>query len=320
MDAKTYVRRAVWPLLFLGALVAALPAVGASRIDRELALEPGGQVVLDTAGSVSVVGRTRPGVRVVVTANEDIESKYDVEFVEEPGRVSVKIRKRAAFRWFGWIRGSGLRVEVDTSGGAIDVADVRGELRLATSGGAIRGANLAGDVSASTSGGAISLEGIGGDVRAESSGGGIRIEGVAGTVDADTSGGGIVIREAQGDVWAGSSGGGIEVLGAGGRVDADTSGGPVRVAFVLGNASGGSLASSGGGVTVSLDAEIGLEIDAASSGGGVVADDPIRVQGELSRSRLRGTLGSGGELLRLRSSGGGIRIEPASASGGAKRD
>jgi hypothetical protein len=87
----------------------------------------------------------------------------------------------------------------------------------------------------------------------------------------------------------------------------------VRVELTAGNASGGSLSSSGGSVTVRLDPGVGLEIDAASSGGGVVADLPIRVHGELSRTRVRGTIGEGGAVLKLRSSGGGVRIEPVRA-------
>ena len=66
---------------------------------------------------------------------------------------------------------------------------------------------------------------------------------------------------------------------------------------------------SGGGITVSLDPSAALEIDAASSGGSVTVDLPLTVQGKLSRNAVRGTLGGGGELLKLRTSGGGIRIE-----------
>jgi len=312
--------------LLLAVALTSVPVHATTRIERELALDPGGQVVLDTSGAgVNVVGSTRSGVRVVITSKEDIEAKYDVEFTEDPDTVSVRIeRKHALSRWFGWFHGGGLRldvevpadarVEVDTSGGAISVEDVRGELRLDTSGGAIHGTNVGGDVLASTSGGAIVLERVGGDVRAESSGGSIRVEAAAGSVEADTSGGGVEIRDAGGDVRAESSGGGIRVFGAHGRVDADTSGGPVQVEFAPGNASGGTLSSSGGGVTVGIDPTIGLEVDASSSGGSVVADVPVRVRGEISKSQLRGTIGAGGALLKLRSSGGGIRIEQAGAA------
>ncbi len=303
-------------------LVSAFATHAGTRIERELKLGPGGVVVLDASGgSIQVVGSSRSTVRVVITAKRDIEDDHAVEFGEQAGRVTVRVeRKNDVSHWFSW-RGAGLRLEVevpadaklevDTSGGSIDVESVRGELRLSTSGGSIHATEVGGAVFADTSGGAIEIENAGGDVRAESSGGGIRIRGAKGSVLADTSGGGIEIEDAGGDVRAETSGGGIQVLAARGRVEADTSGGPVRVEFAPGNARGGSLSSSGGGVTVSVDPGVGLEVDASTSGGRVVADIPVRVHGEISKSELRGTIGSGGALLKLRSSGGGIRIEGA---------
>ena len=286
-------------------LVTVAPSLAATRIERELKLGKGGSVVLDTSGGgIHVVGGSRSTVHVVITSKRDIEQDYNVEFSEEAGKATVRVdRKKDVSHWFGLGSGDGVRLEVEvpsdaaldahTSGGPIDVDGVRGQLHLATSGGGIRGTDVGGDVFANTSGGAIELTHVDGAVRAE------------------TSGGRIEIQDARGDVHAETSGGGIEILAARGRVEAETSGGPVRVEFARGNASGGSLSSSGGGVTVSLDPAIGLELDASTSGGRVVADVPVKVRGEISRSALRGTIGEGGATLRLRSSGGGIRIEDA---------
>ena len=71
---------------------------------------------------------------------------------------------------------------------------------------------------------------------------------------------------------------------------------------------GGSLESSGGGVSVSIDPQVGLAIDA--SGNSVHAAVPITVQGEISNHHLRGNLGSGGQMLRVRTSGGSVSIKP----------
>jgi hypothetical protein len=49
--------------------------------------------------------------------------------------------------------------------------------------------------------------------------------------------------------------------------------------------------------------------DASSSGGNVDSDLPVTVRGKIKKDSLHGTLNGGGELLRLRSSGGGITIE-----------
>jgi DUF4097 and DUF4098 domain-containing protein YvlB len=111
----------------------------------------------------------------------------------------------------------------------------------------------------------------------------------------------------KGDIHAHTSGGGIDIREAGGRVDADTSGGSVQAAFARGNARGGTIESSGGGVSVAVDPSVGLSIDA--SGNSVHADVPVTVHGDISRHHLQGKLNAGGETLRLRTSGGSVRIK-----------
>jgi DUF4097 and DUF4098 domain-containing protein YvlB len=94
---------------------------------------------------------------------------------------------------------------------------------------------------------------------------------------------------------------------AGGRIHADTSGGSIEASFTRGNSSGGSLETSGGGIEVSVDPEADLAIQA--SGNSVQTELPIRVQGEISRGSLSGSLGKGGRTLRLHTSGGSVRIQ-----------
>jgi hypothetical protein len=55
-------------------------------------------------------------------------------------------------------------------------------------------------------------------------------------------------------------------------------------------------------------------IDAHASGGGVNSDVPVTIQGKVESDSLRGDMNGGGPLLRLRSSGGGVRIS-ANAQG-----
>jgi len=304
--------------------LAALPAAAASRIEKELPLAPGGSFLLDTdTGSVTLAGTSESKVHVVITSkSDDIETRFDFTFEESPDRVAVHARRKGSERrsWFSWGDGDGLRyeihvpsktdIEVQTSGGSIEARNVRGQARLDTSGGAIRVGGVGGKVEASTSGGSISVEDAEADVSAETSGGGIDVERVKGSLRAETSGGSITILAVAGDVDAETSGGSIRIAEAGGRVNASTSGGSVTCVFNPGNARGGELSTSGGGIYVSLDASIGMEIDAETSGGTVTSDVPVTIQGKADRNELRGKIGAGGQLLRLRSSGGPIRIEP----------
>ena len=198
-------------------------------------------------------------------------------------------------------------LDIDTSGGKIAIERIGARSRLNTSGGGITVHDLVGDLEADTSGGPISLRDVKGRMRVQTSGGGIEGANLEGQLSAETSGGSIELERVAGDIDATSSGGGIHIIDAGGRVKAETSGGGIEASFARGNARGGSLETSGGGIEVALDPEVGFEIDA--EGSYVKTDLPVRIVGEVSRRSLRGSLGKGGEMLRLRTSGGGVRIK-----------
>ncbi len=285
-------------------------------------LEPGGQFVLDAdAGSVELVGTAKSGARIVITSKDDkLAENFDIKIEESAGMVKVTAKKKGS-GWLSWgnVQAPNFKIEVPTStalqietgGGHLEIASIRGPADLRTSGGHIGVESLEGKLVAATSGGHISLKGITGDSSVETSGGHIEAEKLTGALECRTSGGHIEVHGVTGDLKASTSGGHIEISGAGGRVVAKTSGGAIEAAFVRGNAKGGSLESSGGGISVVLDPAVDLTIDAETSGGRVRSDLPLKVQGEISGDSLRGALGKGGELLRLRTSAGSIRIGAA---------
>jgi Putative adhesin len=290
------------------------------RVEKQLKLEPGGHLVVDSSeGSVRVTGSTESGARVIVTANrDDIDQLFDFSYEEHAGQVKITARRRHPWGW-NWGHGINLHfevtipeetsVEVKTGGGSVEVSRIKRETELNTSGGSIRASGLGANLRAHTSGGGIKLEDVRGTARVDTSGGDIRAESLGGSLDARTSGGSIELSEVKGDLLAHTSGGSIRVSDAGGRVDADTSGGSVEVSFARGNSRGGEVESSGGGVRVRLDPSANLNLDASSSAGPVINGLPIRVSGTLSRSHLVGDIGSGGALLKVHSSGGSVHIE-----------
>jgi hypothetical protein len=309
------IRRLRSCLLVTFGLAAAAGVCADSRVEKSLKLDPGGRLSVDTElGAVSVTGSASPGVRVIVTSKgRDLEELLTLRFEEGPR--SVRITGRRKHHFFDW---SGHRVhfeiqvptetslDIETSGGGISVAAIHSEAKLHTSGGSIDVRDLVGNLDGRTSGGGVHQSRIQGVVKVETSGGSIDGTDLDGPVDADTSGGGISLRRVTGNLRAHTSGGSIEIQEAGGRVVADTSGGGIEASFARANARGGSLESSGGGIEVSVDPEVNLTIDA--SGNSVKTDLPIRVSGEVSRGELRGSLGKGGETLRLHTSGGSVRI------------
>ena len=112
----------------------------------------------------------------------------------------------------------------------------------------------------------------------------------------------------DGSLKAHTSGGGIRINRVSGYVEAKTSGGPIHATYSPGNRHGGELETSGGPIEVAIDPSANLNLDASTSGGSVSSDLPVRVVGTVSPSRMQGSIGAGGEELRLHTSGGSIHI------------
>jgi DUF4097 and DUF4098 domain-containing protein YvlB len=311
--------------LTVGIVLISAPAWADFKTERRLALEPGGAFTLESdVGSVTLTGDSSSGAIVTITSRrDDFDELFDLRFEETAGRATVTIKRRG-----NWLRGfwsgdwfndnthlvirvpSQTTVDLKTSGGSVDASRLTGRLGMRTSGGSLRVESVEGNVEGKTSGGSVRMRDVRGDVVASTSGGSIDIVDVRGNLRATTSGGGIDIESVSGDLYASTSGGGVQIRNAGGRVEAHTSGGPVTAGFATGNSRGGELTTSGGGVRTEIDPKVALTIDASSSGGSVNSDLPVTVQGSI-RNSLQGDLNGGGAVLRLRSSGGGVRISAA---------
>lgn len=293
--------RATSLLIFaaLALLVAGASARAESRIEKTLTLSPNGRFVLETdEGGVTVTGTSKPGARVVVTSNrDDLESLFDFSF--EGSATEARVTARRKHR-DGWHKNMSMHFEVEVPSAT--------STNVRTSGGGLKLFGLRGDSLLKTSGGSIEVSGLNGRLEAETSGGGIHLREVSGNARVESSGGGIDVDSVDGSLRAHTSGGPIRIDRVTGSLEAKTSGGSVHANFGKGNFHGGDLETSGGSIEVAVDPSASLEVEATTSGGGVSSDLPIRVVGKISTTNLRGTLGSGGELLRLHTSGGNIHI------------
>lgn len=236
------------------------------------------------------------GNDVIITSDDDGDDNGWFQWSDDY-RVQWNIRVPARYN-----------IDVKTSGGGIDLADIGGTVEARTSGGGIRTGKLSGDATLKTSGGSIRVGGATGELNAHTSGGSIDIGDTTGDVEAKTSGGSISLSRVGGKVVARTSGGGIRVDDALGTVDASTSGGSITANLSRQPQGDSRLATSGGSVTVNIAGGVNLELDARASGGGVKSDVPVLVQGTQDDDSLRGRIGNGGPKLVLRSSGGGIRV------------
>jgi hypothetical protein len=313
----TRVRGATVSAFFLIVLITAGAAAAdiEQQIHRSFSVHPGGKLDLQThSGSIDVRSHAAPTVEVRVNMKartsdrrraEQLFDELEIRFDQTTSGVTIETRRRGeSSRWFGGFRGSELRVHYEIVVPAVYDVDLR------TSGGSIAVHDLKGQVDARTSGGALRFGRIDGDVRGRTSGGTVSLKETTGTADIGTSGGSISIDRSLGDVRARTSGGSIAVREVRGSIDASTSGGSIT-ASIHGQPRGGCrLSTSGGSITVSVDPAIAVDVDARTSGGRVSTNLPMTIQGDLSRTRLRGKLNGGGPELSLRTSGGSISIRP----------
>ena len=132
------------------------------------------------------------------------------------------------------------------------------------------------------------------DLDLRASNGGITIVGVAGNMRFDTTNGGVRLQDVGGRVNGETRNGGLNVTLSGSRWDGE----------------GLDVETSNGGVNLAIPDGYNAELETRTVNGGLRIDFPITVQGELtSRRGLSTTLGSGGPLVRVRTTNGGVTIK-----------
>ncbi|MBI5381138.1 MAG: DUF4097 family beta strand repeat protein [Opitutae bacterium] len=308
-------------LFFLtGCLAALAPTATFARIERVVektfTVQPGGTFKAETQGG-SI--RVQPGAdqTVTVVAKQKIRASTDAEAddllkdldltIEQQGDTVVAIAKYArpamGFRFGSWppvhvdfivTVPSRTDAELRTSGGDIVVGDLTGKVLARTSGGDVKIGQIAGTVDAGTSGGNVKLVSCTGDTKLHTSGGNVTAERIVGRGNLHTSGGNIHVKLIENALQAHTSGGSVEAAIGGSLKDDCT------------------LGTSGGNVRVTVDKAAAFQLDASTSGGGVhAAGLTITLEkGGVGKTRLVGKVNGGGPLLKLRTSGGSIEVQP----------
>ncbi|MEJ1971012.1 MAG: DUF4097 family beta strand repeat-containing protein [Lacunisphaera sp.] len=306
------------PRLFLLAAVLAAPLALSAKITRTVektfTVQPGGNLKASTqGGDITIQTSDSPQVHIVakevVRASteqeaDEILAKLILTFEQTGGDVTAeaKYEKRGAGTWFGsWPPVSvsfvitvpkNFNLNLNTSGGDIAVASVAGNVRARTSGGDLKFARVDGDIDAGTSGGNVVLQ-----------------EGTA-RAKLSTSGGDIKVDRAGGPTEVSTSGGDITLNSVAQLISASTSGGNIRAVITEPLKQDTVLGTSGGQVDVKVVKGAGFQLDASTSGGDVnAAGLTITIEkGGSGKSRLVGSVNGGGPRLKLRSSGGDIRV------------
>src|SRR5580658_8317675 len=244
--------------------------------------------------------------------------------------------------------------KLSTGGGHIQVQDVIGSLDAFTAGGHIVAGNISGDAVLRSGGGHIRAGQISGRAQLETDGGNITLKQAGSFVSVRTGGGQIDFGEVRGSVRAQTGGGGIRIITVSGPMEVESNGGSICLTRVAGavqaataggtiqawinpdaTSSGGKvslpgasqLSSGAGDIIVFLPRNLAANIDAVVENGGLsrIDADPalfLNIQPTGNRGagavRATGALNGGGEVLKLRTTVGKIRLHFLDADTGLR--
>ena len=268
---------------------------GHAFVEREEKRFPAGaapDITLATFdGAIQVRPWDRPEVLVEIEKRgSDKDAVAGIQVVAEAtdDKISVDVRKPASEKEFIGLgihqstsakliasvpRGS--KLVVTTRDGAITVERIDGRLELRTDDGSVRVSETPGDVTIVTRDGSIVLERVAGRVDARTGDGSIRLTGAPTSLLLETRDGSVVVR-----------------------AERDTT-----------MQSDWSVRTGDGSVTVELPEGFAAEIDAETQDGSVRTDLPVSgAEGTEKKRQLRGKLGAGGKLLKVRTADGSIRL------------
>lgn len=132
-------------------------------------------------------------------------------------------------------------------------------------------------------------------LKAETTNGDVRARDLNSVVDASTTNGSVDVSTSE---WAS------------GR----TTNGHVEISMGKADWKGElELASTNGGITVSLPASAQFQVRAGTTNGDIRTDFPITVMGTFGSKHVSGTVGSGGRDLKLATTNGGIEVRKSGA-------
>jgi DUF4097 and DUF4098 domain-containing protein YvlB len=169
------------------------------------------------------------------------------------------------------------------------------------------------NVDARTGDGSIDASDLSGRVELRTGDGSVRLQQIDGDITVSTGDGSVAARELDGVVEVSTGDGSVEMSGRFAGLRARTGDGSIGIDVLPGSAMQRewTVTSGDGGVTLRLPRDFNAELDARTNDGTIstAGVDVTRPAGEDRRRQVvRGRVGSGGEVLTLRTGDGSIRV------------
>jgi DUF4097 and DUF4098 domain-containing protein YvlB len=259
-------------------------------------------------GAIEIRSWDQPDVLVEIEkrgATREAVDALEVHAEQDGNQVVVEVKrpKSETFSGFGFHHSASAKLIVSvpqrtdvvahSGDGSIRIERVSGKLSIRTGDGSIRASNVDGDIALNTGDGSVHVDGGRGRLDVDTGDGSVEVAGDLSAVKLRTGDGSIVYRAdartAMTDDWDISTGDGSVTLylpqDFGAELDARTSDGGIRNELHVG----------------SVQAE-------AEEGSGAARPERDRERDENSRRAVKGRLGNGGKLLRIRTGDGSIRL------------
>jgi DUF4097 and DUF4098 domain-containing protein YvlB len=304
-------------------------------------------VVSTSAGGIQVSGKSGETARIEVyirgnngreLSKEDIQKRlaedYDMNISVNGHELSAIVKTKHNFS--NWrksisisfkiyvpqqvstnLKTSGGGIELDnlkgnetfaTSGGGLQIDKLSGTIHGHTSGGGIEVSNSNQEIDLTTSGGGINARNCSGNIKLITSGGGLELNDLKGHIIAHTSGGGVAGRNIEGELITGTSGGGIDLKGMSCSLEASTSAGNLDVEMKqVGKYL--KLSASSGNIDLSLPIKQGLDLNLRAES---VNQHPSKINGfsgDWSKNRINGSVNGGGIPVDAIASSGNINVK-----------
>lgn len=296
-------------------------------------------VVTTSAGGIKVSGKSgeAPRIEVYIQGNngrelskEEIQKRldedYDMNIAVNGHELSATVKtKHRLDNWrdqmsisFKIYVPQQVSTDLRTSGGGIDLDNLKGNETFTTSGGGLAIDKVTGTIRGRTSGGGIQVENSGDDIDLTTSGGGIEAKNCTGKIRLVTSGGGLQLLDLKGDIYAHTSGGGVEGNNIEGDLETGSSGGSIDLrnmnCSLRATTSAGSLfaqmkqvgkymrlSTSSGDIDLELPAKQGLDLNL--HGESVSQHQFNGFNGDWDKNHVRGTVNGGGASVDASANG-----------------
>jgi len=201
-------------------------------------------------------------------------------------------------------------VRAESRSGRVALEDVAAEsIRVRSGFGELDLSRVSGDVEARTSSGAVTVAEAGeGRLVLRTDFGTVKVRDASGQLEAESRSGAVTVTDFAGDASVKSGFGSLALEGVFRKLDARTTSGSVTGKIAAGSApaSAWHLSSGFGNVTLEVPATFDCRLEAETSFGEVESDFHLGSRDD--RKTLTGDVNAGGEVVRLETKSGSIRV------------